>query len=50
VIGHQPHLGQVVSRLIPSMQGVAIRKANVWWISQKENTAFLKAVMTPELI
>jgi phosphohistidine phosphatase len=50
VIAHQPHLGHVVSRLIPSMQGVALRKANVWWISQKENGTFLKAVMTPELV
>lgn len=50
VIGHQPQLGEVVSRLIPSMHDVSIRKGNVWWISQKDDVAFLKAVMTPELI
>ena len=55
IIGHQPHLGDIVSTLIPGMgSSCAIRKANVWWISQKENSQdaapFLKAVMTPELV
>ncbi|PRC93022.1 SixA phosphatase family protein [Solimicrobium silvestre] len=54
IIGHQPHLGDVVSKLIPTIQDCAIRKGNVWWISQKDAedapTTFLKVVMTPELV
>lgn len=54
VIGHQPHLGAVVCRLLPSIKECAIRKGNVWWISQKdgEDSAlpYLKAVMAPELV
>ena len=54
IIGHQPHLGEVVTKLIPSYQHCSIRKGNVWWISQKESednpATFLKAIMTPELI
>lgn len=54
IIGHQPHLGDVVTKLIPSFQHCPIRKGNVWWISQKESednpATFLKVIMTPELI
>jgi len=54
VIGHQPQLGEIVCKLIPSMKECAIRKGNVWWISQKESgedpMTYLKVVMTPELI
>lgn len=51
VIGHQPLLGQVVSKLIPEIQDVNIRKGNVWWISYKAGEGvFLKAVMTPDLV
>jgi phosphohistidine phosphatase len=50
VIGHQPHLGQIVSKLIPDIQYAAILKGNVWWISHKANgEVFLRAVMAPEL-
>jgi phosphohistidine phosphatase len=51
VIGHQPLLGQIVNKLIPTMRYVSIRKANVWWISQKDGEeVFLKAVMSPEMV
>lgn len=54
IVGHQPQLGEIVCKLIPSIKECTIRKGNVWWISQKDNEedprAFLKAVMTPELI
>jgi len=54
IIGHQPHLGDIVCKLIPSIQECAMRKGNVWWISQKDSeedpTTFLKAVMSPELV
>ncbi|MET3108302.1 phosphohistidine phosphatase [Oxalobacteraceae bacterium GrIS 2.11] len=54
IIGHQPQLGEIVCRLIPSITECAMRKGNVWWISQKESEedpmTFLKAVMTPELV
>jgi len=54
IVGHQPQLGQIVCRLIPSITDCAMRKGNVWWISQKDSEedpmTFLKVVMTPELI
>jgi len=51
VVGHQPLLGEVVSNLIPEIQYAPIRKGNVWWISCRAGeAAFLKAVMTPELV
>ena len=55
IIGHQPHLGDVVTRLIDVVgPGCAIRKGSVWWISQKlreeGDTTYLKAVMSPELV
>jgi len=54
IIGHQPHLGDIVCKLIPSIQECAMRKGNVWWISQKDGeedpATFLKAVMSPELV
>lgn len=56
IIGHQPYLGQVAARLIAPMQEeCAVRKGNVWWISQKQKEAeglhtYLKAIMTPELV
>jgi phosphohistidine phosphatase len=55
IVGHQPYLGQVAARLIAPMQlECAIRKGNVWWISQKTDEdgalyTYLKAIMPPEL-
>ena len=54
IVGHQPLLGEMVSHIIPSMHPVAIQKGSVWWLSPKSHgttsSAFLKAVMTPDLI
>ena len=56
IVGHQPYLGQVAARLImPHQQECAVRKGNVWWITQKlhEETGlqtYLKAIMTPDLV
>ena len=55
VIGHQPTLGLVAAQLIGGQaQEWSIRKANVWWIAQRERgnitTNFLRAVMAPDLI
>lgn len=54
IIGHQPHLAELVCKLLPSIKECAMRKGNVWWISQKEGEEgalpYLKAVMTPELV
>lgn len=55
IIGHQPTLGRVASLLLTgSAQDWTIRKANIWWISQKERdgeaSTFLKAAMSPELV
>ena len=55
VIGHQPTLGLVAAQLLCGQpQEWAIRKGNIWWISQRERgnitTNFLRAVMAPELV
>jgi phosphohistidine phosphatase len=55
VIGHQPTLGLVAAQLIGGQQQEwLIRKANVWWIAQRERgditTNYLRAVMAPDLI
>ena len=60
IIGHQPTLGQVAARLIaPMQQECAVRKGNVWWISQKQRNkeegdddlqTYLKAIMSPDLV
>ena len=53
IIGHQPALGQVASLLLAGTeQDWSIRKANVWWLSNrvKDDTAHvvLRAVMGPD--
>jgi len=55
IIGHQPTLGLVAAQLLGGQpQEWAIRKANVWWIAQRERgditTNFLRAVMAPDLV
>ena len=56
IVGHQPYLGQVAACLLAPMQlEYAIRKGNVWWISQKQREAegvqtYLKALMAPDLV
>ncbi|AKZ61969.1 phosphohistidine phosphatase [Herbaspirillum hiltneri N3] len=55
VIGHQPTLGLAAAQLISGQQQEwSIRKANVWWIAQRERgditTNYLRAVMAPDLI
>ncbi|MDO8700823.1 MAG: histidine phosphatase family protein [Undibacterium sp.] len=56
IVGHQPYLGQIAASLImPHQEECAIRKGNVWWITQKlkDETGlqtYLKALMTPDLV
>lgn len=63
IVGHQPTLGIVASMLIGGTgQNWTIRKGNVWWISlrdidrsdindeQQERSAYIKTIMSPELI
>lgn len=56
VVGHQPTLGQVAACLISgSEQDWSIRKANVWWIVQRQPGApaidnYVRVVMTPEFL
>ncbi|MBS0308387.1 MAG: histidine phosphatase family protein [Proteobacteria bacterium] len=54
-IGHQPWLGQVASLLLTgSAQDWPVRKANIWWIVQRERDGvaenYVKAVIAPELV
>lgn len=53
LVGHQPWLGQVASRLLTGEeQDWTVRKSNAWWISHRQrgqgNELFLKAVLAPE--
>jgi phosphohistidine phosphatase len=55
IIGHQPTLGMVAAQLIGGLQQEwSIRKANVWWIAQRERgditSNYLRAVIGPELV
>lgn len=55
VIGHQPVLGDVASLLLTGREGHwPVRKASVWWLSQRElgagATAVLRAVIGPDLL
>ena len=56
IVGHQPYLGQVATLLItPKQEHCAIRKGNVWWISQTQKEeaelqTYLKAIMAPDLV
>lgn len=55
IIGHQPTLGLVAAQLIGGLpQEWSIRKANVWWIAQRERgdvtSNYLRAVIAPELV
>ncbi|MDB5764888.1 MAG: histidine phosphatase family protein [Herminiimonas sp.] len=54
LIGHQPALGQVAALLLAgTVQNWSIRKANAWWIVQRERGDMkdnhLRAVMAPDL-
>ncbi len=55
LVGHQPTLGQVAALLLAeNEQDWNVRKANVWWISQRgeapDTKTFLKMVTSPEFI
>ena len=60
VVGHQPALGQVAALLLSgSAQDWHIRKANVWWIGQREKDeqsrdedggTHLKLALGPDLV
>jgi phosphohistidine phosphatase len=55
IVGHQPTLGQVAALLLGGQaQDWNIKKANIWWIAQREaldpHGLYLRAVMAPDLI
>ena len=55
LIGHQPWLGQVAALLLSGQrQDWTIKKANVWWITNREREGaheiYLRAVMAPEFL
>ncbi len=54
IVGHQPTLGQVAALLLGGVsQDWSIRKANAWWIMQRDRDGiaenYLRAVMAPDL-
>jgi phosphohistidine phosphatase len=55
IVGHQPYLGQVAASVLGTpIQECAIRKGNIWWITQKQREdeilTYIKAIMTPDLV
>ncbi|MEN9903597.1 MAG: hypothetical protein RLZZ555_162 [Pseudomonadota bacterium] len=55
VVGHQPTLGRVVSRLLGLSEGeCSFRKGAVWWLRQRERNGVLQTVLVtvqaPELL
>lgn len=52
VVGHQPILGQAAAlALTGSVADWNVRKAAVWWLARRDREkAFLRAVMTPDLL
>lgn len=64
IVGHQPTLGLLASQLLTgTQQAWTVRKANAWWIGQRDRSDqgndstrpsptdhYLRAVMTPELV
>lgn len=55
IVGHQPTLGRVVSRLLGLNEAeCSIRKGSVWWLRQRERHGQLQTVIvtvqTPEFI
>ncbi|GGC74947.1 phosphohistidine phosphatase SixA [Undibacterium terreum] len=55
IVGHQPYLGLVAAQVLGTpQQECAVRKGNVWWITQKpredELQTYLKAIMSPDLV
>lgn len=54
VVGHQPVLGEIASLLLTGREGSwSVRKASVWWLSQRELgeevSAVLRVVIGPDL-
>lgn len=55
IVGHQPTLGRVVSRLLGLSEAeCSFRKGAVWWLRQRERNGVLQTVLvtvqTPELL
>lgn len=54
VVGHQPALGHVASRLLTGLEvDVSIRKGGLWWIAWREkdgkSNVVVRAVVSPDL-
>jgi phosphohistidine phosphatase len=54
VVGHQPTLGRIASRLLTGVEGdLSVKKAVAWWITvrrERKALGVLRAVMTPEML
>lgn len=55
LVGHQPTLGQLASRLLLGVDGdISVRKGGLWWFShrlrEQESRTILRAVANPDLI
>jgi phosphohistidine phosphatase len=55
VVGHQPTLGQVASRVLSGQDQLwSIKKGGAWWISSRQRDDYddvvLRAVVNPDLI
>jgi phosphohistidine phosphatase len=50
VVGHQPTLGEAAARLLGVEEGLAIRKAAIWWFVYRNDVAMLRAVIDAEML
>jgi phosphohistidine phosphatase len=54
VAGHQPDLGAVAAHLLEAEGSCSIKKAGIWWFSNRSralgNELVLRAVITPDLL
>ena len=48
VVGHQPTLGEVASKLLGTTAETSIKKGAVWWFVSRDGDVSLRAVLGPE--
>lgn len=51
VVGHNPWIGEAVSRLVGGREGGwPIRKAGLWWLARRTDDVLVRAVLSPDLV
>lgn len=51
LVGHQPTLGRIASRLLAGTEMEwGVKKGAIWWISYRDGGTVLRAVISPDLL